>query len=155
VPKPKAALTDTFTVNSALLNGSAVADPTNVVASDFPSSFTVGDSIVIVYSFTSTADTPKAKKHKRKYKKKGSIEPTEATAPTKPIKKLRNPCVPSSLRTAFRTFLTDGHVTNSVIEYLMGHNLTADLTKTYTNKSDDSWRETWKADCEPFLTFKV
>jgi hypothetical protein len=102
-----------------------------------------------------TKDTPKAKKHKRKYKKKGSIEPTEATAPTKPIKKLRNPCVPSSLRTAFRTFLTDGHVTNSVIEYLMGHNLTADLTKTYTNKSDDSWRETWKADCEPFLTFKV
>jgi hypothetical protein len=57
VPKPKAALTDTFTVNSALLNGSAVADPTNVVASDFPSSFTVGDSIVIVYSFTSTANT--------------------------------------------------------------------------------------------------
>jgi hypothetical protein len=71
-----------------------------------------------------------------------------------PEKKQRNPCVPSSLRTGFRTFLTD-KVTNSIIEYLMGHNLTSDLEKTYLNRSDDSWRQTWKVDCEPLLTFDV
>jgi hypothetical protein len=71
-----------------------------------------------------------------------------------PEKKHRNPCVPSSLRTAFRTFLTDGKIDDSKIEYYMGHNLTADLSKTYVNKSDDSWRQTWKEECEPLLTFK-
>jgi integrase len=71
----------------------------------------------------------------------------------KPEKKLRNPCVPSSLRTAFRTFLTDAKVTDSVIEYLMGHNLTGDLGKTYLNRSDDSWRVVWKETAEPYLTF--
>ena len=70
-----------------------------------------------------------------------------------PEKQLRNPCVPSSLRTAFRTFLTDAKVTDSVIEYMMGHNL-GDLGKTYLNRSDDSWRAVWKKDCEKFLTFK-
>jgi hypothetical protein len=69
-------------------------------------------------------------------------------------KKKRNPCCPSSLRTGFRTFLTDGKIDNGKIEYYMGHNLTADLSKTYVNKSDDSWRATWKAECEPLLTFK-
>lgn len=70
-----------------------------------------------------------------------------------PEKQLRNPCVPSSLRTAMRTFLTDAKVTDSVIEYMMGHNL-GDLGKTYLNRSDDSWRAVWKKDCEKFLTFK-
>lgn len=63
----------------------------------------------------------------------------------------RNPCCPSSLRTAFRTFLTD-ECPDSIIEYLMGHNLTADLSKTYVNKSDDSWRVIWRK-YESFLTF--
>lgn len=71
-----------------------------------------------------------------------------------PEKKHRNPCVPSSLRTAMRTFLTDAKVTDSVIEYMMGHNLLGDLGKTYLNRSDDSWRVVWKKDCEKFLTFK-
>jgi hypothetical protein len=64
----------------------------------------------------------------------------------------RNPCCPSSLRTGFRTFLSDAKVDSSIIEYWMGHNLTADLAKTYTNKSDDSWRATWR-ESEKALTF--
>lgn len=64
----------------------------------------------------------------------------------------RNPCCPSSLRTGFRTFLSGAKVDSSIIEYWMGHNLTADLSKTYTNKSDDSWRATWK-ESEKALTF--
>lgn len=79
---------------------------------------------------------------------------SETTEKEVPKKKLRNPCVPSSLRTAFRTFLTDGKIDNNMIEYYMGHNLTADLSKTYVNKSNDSWRQTWKKECEPLLTFK-
>jgi hypothetical protein len=71
-----------------------------------------------------------------------------------PKKKLRNPCVPSSMRTAFRTFLATGKVPNSEIEYYMGHNLVSDLEKSYTNRSDDSWRAVWKDTAEPFLTFK-
>jgi hypothetical protein len=85
------------------------------------------------------------------------VEPEKADSETtekEPEKKKRNPCCPSSLRTGFRTFLSDAKVTNSIIEYLMGHNLTSDLEKTYTNKSDDSWRVTWR-ECEPFLTFKT
>ncbi|MGA2683185.1 MAG: hypothetical protein ABSF44_15465 [Candidatus Bathyarchaeia archaeon] len=78
----------------------------------------------------------------------------EASAPEETGKKKRNPCCPSSLRTGFRTFLSDGKVTNSEIEYFMGHNLTADLSKTYVNKSDDSWRQTWRA-YESLLTFKI
>ncbi len=56
----------------------------------------------------------------------------------------RNPCCPSSLRTGFRTFLSDAKCPESIIEYFMGHNLTQDLRKAYTNKSDDSWRETYR-----------
>jgi hypothetical protein len=47
---------------------------------------------------------PKGKKRKRK----------AITEPTEPKKKMRNPCCPS-LRTGFRTFLSDGKVTNSII----------------------------------------
>lgn len=66
----------------------------------------------------------------------------------------RNPCCPSSLRTAFRTFLADAECPDSYVEYFMGHNLTADLKKKYTNKSDESWRITY-AKYEPVLTFKA
>lgn len=65
----------------------------------------------------------------------------------------RNPCCPSSLRTGFRTFLSDANCPSNIIEYLMGHNLTQDLKKKYTNKSDQSWRETYSM-FEPALTFK-
>jgi hypothetical protein len=101
--------------------------------------------------FLSKATQTTEQKGKKKRKRKVKAEPTE---PTESKKKLRNQCCPSSLRTAFRTFLTDGKVTNSEIEYFMGHNLTADLSKTYTNKSDDGWRATWR-EYEPLLTFKV
>jgi hypothetical protein len=74
------------------------------------------------------------------------------SAKKEPIKKLRNLCVPSSLRTAFRTFLTD-KIGDNTIEYMMGHDL-GDLGKTYVNRSDDSWRAFYKKDCERFLTFK-
>lgn len=66
----------------------------------------------------------------------------------------RNPCCPSSLRAAFRTFLVDAGCPSEYVEYLMGHNLTQDLKKQYTNKSDDSWRETYHK-YEPFVTFKA
>lgn len=65
----------------------------------------------------------------------------------------RNPCCPSSLRTGFRTFLLDVECPESIIEYFMGHNLSGDLKKKYTNKSDDSWRETYRK-YESSLTFK-
>jgi len=65
----------------------------------------------------------------------------------------RNPCVPSSLRTGFRTLLTDADCPESFVEYWMGHNLNQDLRKTYTNKSDDSWRETYRK-YEHCLTFE-
>lgn len=83
------------------------------------------------------------------------VQPKDDSAKKEvPTKKLRNLCVPSSLRTAFRTFLATGKVPNSEIEYWMGHNLVSDLEKSYTNRSDDSWRAVWKEEAEPFLTFK-
>jgi len=66
----------------------------------------------------------------------------------------RNPACPSSLRTGFQTFLTDAKCDRSIIEYWMGHKLLGDLPKKYTNKSDDSWRATYR-EYEPALTFKV
>ncbi|MCJ7762988.1 hypothetical protein MUP38_06000 [Candidatus Bathyarchaeota archaeon] len=66
----------------------------------------------------------------------------------------RNPCCPSSLRTGFRTFRSDATCPADIIEYWMGHNLTQDLKKKYTNKSDDSWRVTYQ-EYETVLTFKV
>jgi len=65
----------------------------------------------------------------------------------------RNPCCPSSLRTAFKTLLSDAECPSHWSEYWMGHNLTGDLQKTYTNKSDASWRESYRR-YEPALTFQ-
>jgi hypothetical protein len=65
----------------------------------------------------------------------------------------RNPCCPSSLRNGFRTLLVDAGCPESFVEYWMGHNLNQDLRKTYTIKSDDSWRETYRKH-EPCLTFE-
>lgn len=66
----------------------------------------------------------------------------------------RNPCCPSSLRTGFRSLLADAKCPESFIEYWMGHNLTGDLRKTYTNLSDDSWRSNY-SEYEPCLTPKL
>ncbi|MGD0203864.1 MAG: hypothetical protein ABSC20_08185 [Candidatus Bathyarchaeia archaeon] len=98
----------------------------------------------------------KDKPKERKKKSNLTVNPVATVDDpiTATLKKKRNPMCPSSLRTGFRTFLSDGKVTNSIIEYLMGHNLTSDLEKTYTNKSDDSWRKTWQ-EFEPLLTFQV
>lgn len=82
------------------------------------------------------------------------VQPKDDSAKKQqPEKKLRNLCVPSSLRTAMRTFLTDAKIEDDVIEYFMGHGI-GDIGKTYLNRSDDSWRAFWKKDCERFLTFK-
>jgi integrase len=59
----------------------------------------------------------------------------------------RNPCCPSSLRTAFSTFLTDGFVSAGVevhcpetySEFWSGRNMT-DVRKMYKSKTRDSWR---------------
>ena len=66
----------------------------------------------------------------------------------------RNPMCPSSLRSAFRTFLGDTDCPPNYIEYWMAHRLSGDLAKTYTIKSDGSWRLSY-AKYEPVLTFKA
>jgi integrase len=59
-----------------------------------------------------------------------------------------NPCCPSSLRTAFSTFLTDGFVSAGVkvccpetySEFWSGRNM-GDVKKMYKSKTRDSWRQ--------------
>jgi integrase len=56
----------------------------------------------------------------------------------------RNPAGTHSLRTIFRTFMVDAGCPESYVEYWMGHRLNSDLAKTYTAKSDDSFRESYR-----------
>ncbi len=66
----------------------------------------------------------------------------------------RNAMCPASLRSAFRTFMADANCPNHYVEYMMGHKLSGDLSKTYTCKSDDSWRQTYSR-YEPAVTFTI
>ncbi len=54
-----------------------------------------------------------------------------------------NPARPHSLRTAFRTILSDAGLNENYIEFFMGHAI-PEQKKAYLNKSIDSWRETYQ-----------
>ncbi|MBS7616775.1 site-specific integrase, partial [Candidatus Bathyarchaeota archaeon] len=63
----------------------------------------------------------------------------------------RNPYSPHSLRAAFRTFLSDHKVDPLYIEYWMGHAM-PEQQSAYINKSQESWRQTYKEQAELWLT---
>ncbi len=56
----------------------------------------------------------------------------------------RNPCTPHSLRTGFRTLMRRAGCPEEFVEYFMGHDLSGDLRKTYTNMSHDDWRQEYE-----------
>jgi len=63
----------------------------------------------------------------------------------------RNPYSPHSFRAAFRTFLSDHKVDPLYIEFWMGHKM-PEQQSAYINKSQESWRQTYKEQAEPHLT---
>ena len=61
-----------------------------------------------------------------------------------------NPCRPHSLRSAFRTFLSDERVNPEYIEFWMGHKA-PEQKRVYISKSREGWRKTY-AQYEHVLT---
>ena len=62
-----------------------------------------------------------------------------------------NPCRIHSLRTAFRTFLSDHQVDPLYIEFWIGHKV-PEQQRVYISKTRESWRQTYHEQAEPWLT---
>jgi len=62
-----------------------------------------------------------------------------------------NPMRPHSLRSAFKTLLSDNKVDSLYSEFWMGHRV-AEQQRVYVSKSREGWRETYKTQAEPILT---
>lgn len=56
----------------------------------------------------------------------------------------RNPAGPHSIRKFFRTSVVNANCPESYAEYWEGHNLKADLRKTYTSMSNAQWSEQYQ-----------
>lgn len=66
----------------------------------------------------------------------------------------RNPMAPHSLRKFFRKSVVNAGCPESYAEYWEGHNLKADLRKTYTAMSKEEWAEQYQK-YMPTLAFKI
>ena len=62
-----------------------------------------------------------------------------------------NPMRPHTLRSAFKTLLSDKKVDPLFTEFWMGHRV-AEQQRVYVSKSREGWRQTYREQAEPWLT---
>ena len=62
-----------------------------------------------------------------------------------------NPMRPHTLRSAFKTLLSDKKVDPLYTEFWMGHRV-AEQQRVYVSKSREGWRQTYREQAEPILT---